>query len=94
VVHATYFLGFDTRQYFEPVKQKLKNLRDPYVAAGNAFSSNLEAVIAVVSMPITLASGTARNAVPTFVNGGTDQTHPSADLVETRFIRPNTRGRK
>src|SRR5271166_161643 len=54
-----YFLGFDADQYFEPLEQRLKDVRGPFISPGNAFWNNLEALIAVASIPILLASGTA-----------------------------------
>jgi hypothetical protein len=59
VVHATYFLGFDPGQYFEPLERRLKHVPDAFIPSRNAFRNNLEALIAVVSMPILLASSTA-----------------------------------
>jgi len=55
----TYFLGFDTHSYLEPLARKTKDLRPPFFSSANAFKSNMEALIEVVSMPISLASGTA-----------------------------------
>jgi len=55
----TYFLGFDAEAFMEPLSERLKGVRNPLISPGRAFQSNLEALIAVVSMPILLASGTA-----------------------------------
>jgi hypothetical protein len=55
----TYFLEFNKDEYLEPLTQQLKNAEELFIPPGNAFKNNLEAVIAVASMPILLASGTA-----------------------------------
>jgi hypothetical protein len=59
ILGETYFLGFDKTEYLGPLTRKLKDVRNLFIPPGNAFRNNLDALIAVVSMPILLASGTA-----------------------------------
>ncbi|HXU49202.1 MAG TPA: hypothetical protein VN727_09145 [Candidatus Binatia bacterium] len=59
-VEETFFTGFDAAAFLAPLNKALLDIQEPFASLASAFRGNLEALIAVVSMPILLASGTAQ----------------------------------
>lgn len=58
LLEDTYFSEFDEDEFIGPLAERLSRVQEPFVQCGNAFRNNLEALIAVVSLPILLASDT------------------------------------